>query len=390
MIDLAYLSQQDVDRLATDRSPAARAATMLRVGEVLASGVVGLEERMIAYAIIDRVLPEVEIEIRAELSRFLKNVPWLDHRLAARLANDVLEVAEPILAESLALSDEDLLSIIERHSVGHARAIAKRRQLSTQLSSALIRTDDEVCVLRVASNDNAEVDVSAMHRMLDRFGESMPVVESVSQRSTLPLSIVERLTAVVGGKVLQRLIERHNLPAHRVSRLIQYGREHVLLTNFALDQSADEIRELVERLAENRLLTTSLILRALCLGNFTFLIPALATQAKIPMRNVRLLIADESGRGPERLFEHCAFEPKLKRMFIRLVELSRSVRSRRFGFAPAGWRTEVLQVIDEELGGPNADQSFDQRITEVLMRVENGGGGGARTTEPSALRSALA
>jgi len=390
MIDLAYLSQQDVDRLAADRSPTNRAATMLRVGEVLASGVVGLEERMIAYAIIDRVLPEVEIEIRAELSRFLKNVPWLDHRLAGRLANDVLEVAEPILAESLALTDEDLLAVIERHSIGHARAIAKRRQISAPLSSALIRTDDEVCVLRVASNDNAEIDVNAMHRMLDRFGENMPVVESVSQRSTLPLSIVERLTAVVGGKVLQRLIERHNLPAHRVSRLIQYGREHVLLTNFALDQSADEIRELVERLAENKLLTTSLILRALCLGNFTFLIPALATQAKIPMRNVRLLIADESGRGPERLFDHCGFEVKLKRLFIRLVELSRSVRSRRFGFAPAGWRAEVLQVIDEELGGPNPDQSFDQRITEVLMRLENGGGGAKGSAEPVALRSAHA
>jgi uncharacterized protein (DUF2336 family) len=391
MIALAYLSQQDVDRLAADRSPANRAATMLRVGEVLASGVVGLEERMIAYAIIDRVLPEVEIEIRAELSRFLKNVPWLDHRLAARLANDVLEVAEPILAESLALSDDDLLQVIERHSIGHARAIAKRRTLSAPLSSALIRTDDEVCVLRVASNDNAEVDVHSMHRIMDRFGENMQVVESVSQRSTLPLSIVERLTAVVGGKVLQRLIERHNLPAHRVSRLIQYGREHVLLTNFALDQSADEIRELVERLAENRLLTTSLILRALCLGNFTFLIPALATQAKIPMRNVRLLIADESGRGPERLFEHCGFEPKLKTLFTRLVELSRSVRSRRFGFAPAGWRAEVTQVIDDELGGPNPDQSFDQRITEVLMRLENGNGGGARPTdEPMPLRSALA
>jgi uncharacterized protein (DUF2336 family) len=389
MIALPYLSQADVDKLAADRSPANRASTMLRVGEVLASGVVGLEERMIAYAIIDRVLPEVEIEIRAELSRFLKNVPWLDRRLAARLANDVLEVAEPILAESLALGDEDLLAVIQSHSIGHARAVAKRRMLSAPVTSALIRTDDEVCVLRVASNDNAEIDVLSMHRMLEKFGENAAVVEAVSQRSTLPLAIVERLTAVVGGKVLQRLIERHNLPAHRVSRLIQHGREHVLLTNFALDQSADEIRELVERLAENKLLTTSLIIRALCLGNFTFLVPALATQAKIPMRNVRLLIADESGRGPERLFAHCGFEPRLKGLFIRLIELSRSVRSRRFGFAPAGWRAEVLQVIDEELGASNLEQSFDQRITEALMRLENGQARG-RGPEPLALRSASA
>ncbi|HVM83397.1 MAG TPA: DUF2336 domain-containing protein [Candidatus Binatia bacterium] len=389
MIALAYLSQEDVDRLAADRSPATRQATMLRVGEVLASGVVGVEERLIAYAIIDRVLPEAEIEVRAELSKFLKHVTWLDHRLAQRLANDVLEVAEPILAESLALTDEDLLAVIDSHSIGHARAIAKRPKISAPVSTALIKTEDEVCVLRVASNDNAAVEVGSLHRLLDRFAENQPVVEAVSTRSMLPLAIVERLTAVVGGKVLQRLIERYDLPAHRVSRLIQHGREHVLLTSFALDQSADEIRTLVDRLADNKLLTTSLIIRALCLGNFTFLVPALAMQARIPTRNVRLLIADESGRGAERLFEHCGFEPRLKPLFTRLIELSRNVRSRRFGFAPTGWRAEVLAVIDEELGGANAEQSFDQRVTEVLMRLENGQAR-ARGPEVSPMRSASA
>jgi uncharacterized protein (DUF2336 family) len=371
VIALTYLSQADVEKLARDPSPAARAATMLRVGEVLASGIVGPEERQIAYAIIDRVLPEAEMEIRAQLAKFLKGVTWIDHGIAIRLANDVIEVAEPILAESLALSDIDLLEVIQRHSIGHARAIAKRRKLSVAVTTALIKTEDEVCALRVAANDNAEIDSASLHRLLDRFSENSNVVEAVGQRSLLPLAIAERLTAIVGGKVLQKLIERYDLPAHRVSRLIQHGREHVLLTSFALDQSAEETRELVERLAANRLLTSSLIMRALCLGNFTFLIPALAMQAKIPSRNVRLLIADESGMGADRLFEHCGFDTRLKSLFARLIALSRSVRSRRFGFAPAGWRAEVLEVLDQELGAPNPDQSFDQRVTEALMRFEN-------------------
>jgi uncharacterized protein (DUF2336 family) len=370
VIALTYLSQADVEKLARDHSPQARAATMLRVGEVLASGIVGPEEREIAYAIIDRVLPEAELEIRAQLAQFLKGVSWIDHDIALRLANDVIEVAEPILAESLTLSDFDLLEVIQRHSIGHARAISKRRKLSAPLSTALIKTEDEVCALRVAANDNAEIDSTAMHRLLDHFSENPGVVESIGQRSLLPLAIVERLTAMVGGRVLQRLIERYELPAQRVSRLIQHGREHVLLTSFALDTSADETRELVTRLSANRLLTASLVMRALCLGNFTFLIPALALQAKIPGRNVRLLVAEESGRGADRLFEHCGFEPRLKPLFVRLIELSRNVRSRRFGFAPAGWRAEVLDVIDQELGGPNPEQSFDQRVTEALMRFE--------------------
>ncbi len=231
------------------------------------------------------------------------------------------------------------------------RAIAKRSKLTAPLTTALIKTDDEVCVLRVASNDNAELETGSMHRLLDRFAENPPVVEAVSQRSMLPLAIVERLTAVVGGKVLQKLIERYDIPAHRVSRLIQHGREHVLLTSFALDQSADEIRGLVERLADNRLLTTSLILRALCLGNFTFLLPALALQARIPSRNVRLLIADESGRGAERLFEHCAFEPRLKSLFIRLIDLSAQR-----AFAPLRLRARRLAR-----GGSVGDRSGARR-----------------------------
>ena len=72
MIALTYLTQADVERLAGDRSAANRAATMLRVGEVLASGIVGPEEREIAYAIIDKVLPEAELEIRAELAKWSK------------------------------------------------------------------------------------------------------------------------------------------------------------------------------------------------------------------------------------------------------------------------------------------------------------------------------
>ncbi len=41
-------------------------------------------------------------------------------------------------------------------------------------TTALIKTEDEVCVLRVASNDNAEIEVGAMHRLMDRFAENQP------------------------------------------------------------------------------------------------------------------------------------------------------------------------------------------------------------------------
>ena len=48
--------------------------------------------------------------------------------------------------------------------------------------------------------------------------------------------------AVVSGRALERLISRYDLPAHRVSQLIHHGREHVLLTSFASEQRAEEVK----------------------------------------------------------------------------------------------------------------------------------------------------
>ena len=46
-------------------------------------------------------------------------------------------------------------------------------------------------------------------------------------------------------------------------------------------------------------------------------------------------------------------------------------------------------MIDMELGGANPEQSFDQRVTEVLMRLENGKDR-SRGPDVSPLRSASA
>jgi uncharacterized protein (DUF2336 family) len=385
MIALAYLSQEDVERLAADRTPATRAATMLRVGEVLASGVVGLEERLIAYAIIDRVLPEAEIEIRAELAKFLKNVPWLDHRLATRLANDVLEVAEPILAESLALSDEDLLAVIDRHSIGHARAIAKRSKLTAPLTTALIKTEDEVCVLRVASNDNAEIEVSSMHRLMDRFAENQPVVEAVSQRSMLPLAIVERMATLVTGRTLERLIGRYAVPAHRVAMILHHSREHFLLQSIA-GEPAEELRAFAQRLEDNRLLGPTLVMRAIAIGQFGFLLQALSIKANVPISNVRKLMADEGGRGQAELFEHCTIDPVFRPLFVDLAYAARNFPATRDGKAPPGWLELATPILRKRLQNFDPDWSLEQIVTEALIEIEEERAAGS-PGGPSSLRA---
>ena len=135
--EVARISQRDVELLAADPNPANRQEAMLRVAELYSSEPLTPAERQIALAIVQTVLPEAELEIRRRLSETLKSTPHLDRALARQLAEDVLDVATPILVHSLALSDEDLVQVIQGCSVDHSRAVAMRPTLNVAVTDAL-------------------------------------------------------------------------------------------------------------------------------------------------------------------------------------------------------------------------------------------------------------
>lgn len=388
--NVARLTQADVLRLSTNPTPAQRASTMLAVADVYKTGELSAEEREIAHAIINAVLPEAELEYRRLLAISLKNTSSLDRTIALQLANDVMDVARPVLAECLALTDQDLVAIIEQRSIEHARSIATRLQLPTSVSTALIETNDEIVVLRVAANENAAISAQAYHHMLDRFAENSAVTDAVAQRRVLPIAIAERMTTIVTGRILERLITRYNLKPARVSALIDHGRENILLTSFAPGQRAEEMRLLIDALHKNGLLSSTLILRAFCLGNFAFVLPALAVRAGIQVSHVRTLLNDEGDRGPRQLFEHGRLDLAYYNLFQKLTLLSRSERVRRFGYAPEGWRHTVRPILDEMIGDTNSEQAFEQRITEALLMVGNRTLAQSDQEKASAARLALA
>ncbi|MBL8710109.1 MAG: DUF2336 domain-containing protein [Rhodospirillaceae bacterium] len=341
------------------------------MASVYSEGALGPEERDIAHAIINAVLPDAELEFRRKLADTLKTAPGLDRGIARRLAEDVLDVARPILAECLALTDEDLVAVIESRSIEHARAVATRRELSADVSTALIKTDDETVVLRVAANENAAIPTQAYHRLLDRFADHAMITDAVVQRRALPMAVAERMTTIVSGRVLERLIDKYDLEPARVSAIIEHGRENILLTSFAPGQRAEEMRALIEALHQNGLLSSTLVMRAFCLGNFAFVLPALSLKAGIQISNVRALLGDEGNRGPQQLFERCQIDPAFRELFMQLTVLGRHERVRRFGFAPEGWRTNVRPVLDDVIGDSNPEQAFEQRITEALMMMSS-------------------
>ena len=382
--NLARLSQRDVELLAADPNPVNRQDAMLRVAELYSLEPLSQAERQIALAIVQTVLPEAELEMRRRLSETLKSTPHLDRALARQLAEDVLDVATPILVHSLVLTDEDLVQVIEHSSVDHARAVAMRPALNVAVTDALIRTDDEVVVVRVAANNNARISAGGYHHILDRFGDHARIAEAVSNRPALPLAIVERMATLVTGRTLERLIGRYAVPAHRVAMILHHSREHFLLQSIA-GEPAEELRAFAQRLEDNRLLGPTLIMRAIAIGQFGFLLQALSIKANVPISNVRRLMADEGGRGQAELFEHCTIDIVFRPLFVDLAYAARNFPATRDGKAPPGWLELATPILRKRLQHFDPDWSLEQIVTEALIEIEEERAAGSPGS-PSSLR----
>jgi uncharacterized protein (DUF2336 family) len=94
----------------------------------------------------DLTLPlydEVSPEARRYVAAALSECAVAPARLVERLANDRVDIAAPLLARSEALTDVDLIALIGKHGLSHARVIARRAALNPTIAQ-LIRALEAV------------------------------------------------------------------------------------------------------------------------------------------------------------------------------------------------------------------------------------------------------
>ena len=83
-----------------------------------------------------RLIDAVDVATRVTVARKLAAYPGAPLAVVRRLARDVIEVAEPILAQSRVLGDSELAAIIKDYGLSHAAAIARRHARPTVYQDA--------------------------------------------------------------------------------------------------------------------------------------------------------------------------------------------------------------------------------------------------------------
>jgi len=103
----------------------------------------------------DLTLPlfdDVSVESRRYVAAALSECEYAPAALVRRLCEQPVDIAAPLLIRSRAVSDIDLIALIGRHGLPHARAIARRKDLNPTIAD-LIRALDRPTLVRVRNAD---------------------------------------------------------------------------------------------------------------------------------------------------------------------------------------------------------------------------------------------
>ncbi len=308
----ARLSQADVARLLSDPSAEARADTAGKLADDYAEAALTADERRLAQEIFAALVKDSALLVREALAAHLRHVADLPHDLALALAKDVDSVALPMLRDSQALDDKDLLEIVREAAPRRVAAIAQRPHVSARVSHAVIDTGQSEAVAQLVGNEGADIADVDFSRVLERYGQDPAVGDQLARRADLPALVAEKLVDRLSVQLREALAARGDLDADTVADLVLQVRDRAVLQLADRARDGSDLDRLVGALARRGRLSDSLVLRAVCAGDLAFFEAAMARLADVPIANARILIYDAGSLGLASLYRRAGLpEAKL-------------------------------------------------------------------------------
>jgi uncharacterized protein (DUF2336 family) len=277
------------------------------------------DELAIAQDIARLMAQDVADTVRRALAENVRRAVHLPRDVALRLANDIEAVALPILSDSPALGEADLIAILRHADPIRQQAIATRNDVSEPLADALITGADERAVVALLRNKAARIGEPSLHRAVDRFADSEAVKTGMVHRASLPMTVAERLVVMVSEELRGYLLSHHALSPSVAADLVLQSRERAII-GLSMRASRHELETLIRQMQRHQRLTPSLILRALCMGDLAFFETALAGRAQVPSENAQILVRDPGGNGLASLYRKAGLPDSLLPVFRVAVE----------------------------------------------------------------------
>lgn len=280
-------------------------------------------ERSLMTDILRQLIHDVEMSIRCKLSELLAKKNDAPHELVATLANDLIEVAHPILTESPVLRDVELIEIIQHRTLEHQLAIANRRQVSEVVSDALVETGNVDVIKTLLENKNAMISNGTMEYLVDESKRVDRYQNPLLRRPDLSPELAKNMYWWVSAALREFILEKFKLDETEFDATMDKA-VHAAIKDGRKTESADsKAGELARSLGQQRQINPELMIRSLRQGEIRLFEAMFAEFAQLPPLVVRRVIYEPGGKA---LAVACRAVGIDKGDFASIFLLSRSAR----------------------------------------------------------------
>ena len=263
----------------------------------------GLEAReseetvILTIATLEVLARDSADRVRAILADEIKHLDCIPRDVALRLAGDVeAAVASPVLEYSPLLSDADLMEIIACGQVQQAlAAIARRQNVSEEVSDALVQSLDVPAIAALLVNPNALIRKATLETIIEQAEEIESWHLPLVLRADLSARAIRRIGGFVGASLLEKLMGRGDLS--ETTRIHLSRRLRARLEQPDADAGAPKsAAEIVAVARTSGTLDDAFVENAALAGNRELVTLALAALAQVPDAKVRKILAQRSAK----------------------------------------------------------------------------------------------
>ncbi len=242
-------------------------------------------------SVMSQLSADMEVMVRAEIADTIAGAKAAPLGLLRRLASDEIDVAEPILTRSKALSESDLMHIVQTKGQEHMRAVSKREEVPESVSGVIVKRGDDTTLHALLSNDGARLSRASNEEVVQRAQSNPALHEVVVNRADMPADLMNDMYFVVEARLRERIIaENAKLDPSVVEQAIAKSRDKVAVAYGSFPEDYEQISKDVETLRLNEKLTPQLLAKYMRDPNPTYFLCALSQMADIDFLTARHLV----------------------------------------------------------------------------------------------------
>ncbi len=198
--------------------------------------------------LISKIAFELNTEVRRELA-ITFDQGYAPRNLALKLANDDIEVAEPILRNTRSFTDDDLVKIVSEKGTKYQIAVSQRINVSETVSDALVDHGNDDVVKSLLQNQSANISENTFDKVIVRAQENSDLHGPIVTRKRVSVDVLNQMFSIVSGPMRQEIIDKYkNFSEAEINAALERAKTRVSVINKALPDDYEEKLAIIKEL----------------------------------------------------------------------------------------------------------------------------------------------